>query len=310
MFVPPGFKQKSATVQLGEIVYYEADPQFWTGDRPAPEQPMIFLHGFGGGSSAYEWSQVYPAFAAEYRVVAPDLLGWGRSTHLQRDYTLEDYLTSIPEFLEQVCDRPAIVVSSSLTAAIVIRVAIARPELFAALMLVAPSGLSDFGVDYSRTFISELISTPILDRVLYRGVLATEFGIRSFLENRQFTNRDRVVPEIAKAYLASAEQPDAEYSALSFVRGDLCFDLAEYVADLATPTALLWGRRANYTEFDIGRRLMDMNPDAIRCLRTLEDVGLTPHLELPAIAIGILREFLSVLLATESQPNALSSRMG
>lgn len=293
MFVPPGFQQLSVSTHLGQIAYYAADPQFWSGD--APEQPMVFLHGFGGGSSAYEWSQVYPAFAADYRVSAPDLLGWGRSTHLQRDYTVDDYLTTIPEILEGICSRPAIVVASSLTAAIVVRVAIARPELFDSLMLTAPAGLSDFGVDYSRTFISQMISTPVLDRVLYRSVLATEFGIRSFLENRQFVNRDRVVPEIVKAYLASADRPDAEYSALSFVRGDLCFDLAEYIADLRTPTAILWGRQSNYTAADMGRRLAALNPEAIRCLETLDDVGLTPHLELPAIAIGMMRHFLMEL---------------
>ncbi|MEM9155001.1 MAG: alpha/beta hydrolase [Cyanobacteria bacterium P01_F01_bin.33] len=296
MFVPPGFQQKYVTTKLGQIAYYVADNQFWTDDRPAPEQPMVFLHGFGGGSSAYEWSQVYPAFATEYQVFAPDLLGWGRSAHLQRDYTVDDYLSTIPEILEQTCSCPAIVVASSLTGAMVVRVAIARPELFRALILTAPAGLSDFGVDYSRTFISQLISTPVLDRVLYRSVLATEFGIRSFLENRQFVNRDRVVPEIIKAYLASAEQPDAEYSALSFVRGDLCFDLADYIETLGTPTAILWGRQSNYTAANMGRRLAEMNPDAIRCLKTLDNVGLTPHLELPAIAISIMRQFLTVLL--------------
>jgi len=39
------------------------------------EQALVVGNGFGGGSSAYEWSKVYPAFANDYRVVAPDLIG-------------------------------------------------------------------------------------------------------------------------------------------------------------------------------------------------------------------------------------------
>lgn len=27
------------------------------------KETLVFLHGFGGGSSAYKWSKVYPAFA-------------------------------------------------------------------------------------------------------------------------------------------------------------------------------------------------------------------------------------------------------
>jgi len=37
-------------------------------------ETLVFLHGFGGGSSAYEWSKVYPAFAAEYRSAGLDRL--------------------------------------------------------------------------------------------------------------------------------------------------------------------------------------------------------------------------------------------
>jgi len=69
----------------------------------------------------YEWSKVYPAFAAEYRIVAPDLIGWGRSEHPARNYQIDDYLTTITEFLEQTCSGPVTVIASSLTAAFTIR---------------------------------------------------------------------------------------------------------------------------------------------------------------------------------------------
>ncbi len=47
---------------------------------------LVFLHGFGGGSSAYKWSKVYPVFVAKYQIVAPDLIGWGRSGLFARYY--------------------------------------------------------------------------------------------------------------------------------------------------------------------------------------------------------------------------------
>ncbi|WP_019507315.1 alpha/beta fold hydrolase [Pleurocapsa sp. PCC 7319] len=295
MFQLPGFSELSLTTSLGKMVYYTADgaPWFLEGSSSETLPTLVFLHGFGGGSSAYEWSQVYPAFASEYRILAPDLIGWGRSDHLTRNYQIDDYLTTIPEFLENTCNGPTTVIASSLTAAFTIRVAIARPELFKSLILTTPAGLSDFGENYTRSFFAQLVSTPILDRFIYDFGVANELGIRNFLEQRQFARPERVYPEIVQAYLESAKQPNAEYSALSFVRGDLCFDLSQYIEQLTTPTAIIWGQKSQFTGPDIGRRLANMNPTAIKVFQVLEEVGLTPQLELPAVTIGLIRRFLN-----------------
>ena len=295
MFQLPGFSELSLTTSLGKIVYYTADGAPWSLERSSSETlpTLVFLHGFGGGSSAYEWSQVYPAFASEYRILAPDLIGWGKSDHLTRNYQIDDYLTTITEFLENTCDGPTTVIASSLTAAFTIRVAIARPDLFKSLILTTPAGLSDFGENYTRSFFAQLVSTPILDRFIYDFGVANELGIRNFLEQRQFAHPERVYPEIISAYLESAKQPNAEYSALSFVRGDLCFDLSQYIEQLMTPTAIIWGQKSQFTGPDIGRRLADMNPMAIKVFQEIEGVGLTPQLELPAVTIGLIRRFLS-----------------
>jgi pimeloyl-ACP methyl ester carboxylesterase len=297
MLQTPGFSQHSLTTSLGKMVYYTADDTFWPseGVSEEPLPTLVFLHGFGGGSSAYEWSKVYPAFASEYRILAPDLIGWGRSSHLTRNYHIDDYLTTITEFLENTCDGPTTVIASSLTAAFTIRVAIARPELFKSLILTTPAGLSDFGENYTRSFFAQLVSTPILDRLIYGVGVANELGIRNFLEQRQFAHPKLVYPEIIEAYLASAQQPNAEYSALSFVRGDLCFDLSQYIEQLTIPTAIIWGQKSQFTGPDIGERLAQMNPTAIKVFQVIEEVGLTPQLELPAVTIGLIRRFLTLL---------------
>jgi pimeloyl-ACP methyl ester carboxylesterase len=254
----------------------------------------------GGGSSAYEWSKVYPAFAAEYRILAPDLLGWGRSAHPKRSEQVEDYLIIIEKFLERTCTKPVTVIASALTAAFTIRVAIAHPELFKSLILTTAAGLNELNQDYQDNFFTQLAATPIIDRLLYNTGVATSFGIRSFLEQRQFANKNRVDPEMVEAYLQSAKQPNAEYAALSFVRGELCFDLTQYITQLTTPTALIWGKASEYTGPEVGYILQEMNPQAIRIMYQLSDVGFTPQLELPAVTIGLIRQFLPQLESTEN----------
>ncbi len=305
MLIPAGFTQQSVPTPLGAMVYYTATSpwlvpeiaQSSLPELPESAETLVFCHGFGGGSSAYEWSQVYPAFVGDARILAPDLIGWGHSAHPARRYTAEDYLTTLTSFLEQTCDRPVTVVASSLTAALVIRIAIDRPDLFRALILTTPSGLSDFGEDYSRSLIAQIVTTPVVDRLLYQLGIANPAGIQSFLSQRQFANPERIFPEIVSAYLASAKEPQAEDAALSFVRGDLCFDLARYVPQLTTPTAILWGDKSQFTSPELGRRLAQLNPTAIRFFHPLTGVGLTPQLEQPALTIALVRRYWSLLSA-------------
>lgn len=294
-----GFTRQSVSTRLGEMVYATAKSNFWEDETERQDDnklpALVFLHGFGGGSSAYEWSKVYPAFSDKYRILAPDLIGWGRSARPTRNYRIEDYLITITEFLEHTCDRPVTVLASSLTAAFIIRVAIDRPELFKSLILIAPAGLSDFGKSYASSLFAQLVSTPILDRLIYQAGIANEVAIRTFLEQQQFANPQRIYPEIVEAYLKGAQQPNAEYSALSFVRGDLSFDLSQYIGHLKTPSAFIWGQRSKFTGPEIGRRLAKMNSEAIQFLQILDGVGLTPQLEVPEITIGLIRRYLRLL---------------
>ena len=295
MFIPPGFSQKSIQSRLGYIVYYTNDRSPWDISPDKEAETLVFLHGLGGGSSAYEWSKVYPAFAWEYRVLAPDMIGWGRSAHPEHNYTVEDYVLSIEKFIDRTCSKPVTVIASALTAAFTIRAAIARPELFKSLILTTAAGLNEFNRDYQDNFFTQLAATPVIDRLLYSTGVATSFGIRNFLEQRQFAKSDRVYPEMVEAYLQSAQQSNAEYATLSFVRGDLCFDLTQHISQLTVPTALIWGKSSEYTGPKVGHRLQEMNPQAIQIMYQLSDVGFTPQLELPAVTIGLIRKFLSML---------------
>lgn len=294
MFIPYGFSQKSLITSLGRVVYYTPEEDT-RNDPDSNSDTLVFLHALGGGSSAYEWSKVYPAFTTDYQTLAPDLIGWGRSDHPAQNYQVEDYVQVIVEFLKQTCNAPVTVIASGLTAAFSVRAAVTYPSLFKSLILITPAGLSDFGRNYTQDFFAQVVKTPVLDRLFYSVGIATSFGIRSFLEQRQFASSDRVYPELVEAYLQSAQQPNAEYAALSFVRGDLSFDLALDIPQLTTPTALLYGQKTEYTGPELGRRFAKLNPTAIQAFEYIDDTKLTPHLELPAVVIGLIRKFLLLL---------------
>ena len=286
-FQPPGFGKQAIVTSLGSMVYYTPVA------KNEELSPLIFLHNFGGGASAYEWSKVYPAFTSNYRVLVPDLIGWGESAHPVRNYQIADYLQTIAEFIQKTCQTPVTVVASSLTAGFTIRLAIQQPDLFQKLLLVCPSGFDDFGQGAGRRLPLQLISTPLVDRLIYALGAENAVAVRNFLSQFLFALPERVSEEMVEAYLASAQQPNAEYAALAFLKGDLYFDLALYLPQLAIPTVMLWGEQAQFTSVNLGRRLAKLNPQAVQAFEAIANAGVLPHLEMPEVVIGLLYKMLN-----------------
>lgn len=293
-FQPLGFTQQALPSPLGVMAYYTASQAPWGQPHksPADRPSLVFLHSLGGGSSAFEWSKVYPAFAATHRVIAPDLIGWGQSTHPARSYRVEDYFEMITHLVETVAQPPALVVATSLTAGVVIRLAILRPDLFRGLLLVSPAGNGDFGRDYKATLPALLAGTPGIDRLLYQLGAANETAVQSFLTSFLFANPSRVTPDIVQAYLAGTQQPNAEYSALASLNGDISFDLSRYIGQLNVPTQFILGEKSRFLPPAVVKRLASLNPRAVERVWEIPDSGVLPHLEHPAVVAGLLLQWL------------------
>lgn len=294
-FQPPGFGQKSVSTRLGQVAYYTPVTSLY---RVRTERPtVVFFHNFGGGASAYEWSKVYPVLATHSPLAAPDLIGWGASSHPARRYSTEDYLNNIKDIIEQISAAPIVAVASSFTAGLVVRLAARCPELFDRLFLTCPAGFRDFGAGAGRRLPEPLINAPFVDKAIYALGAMNELAVRNFLENFLFAERDRLSPETVAAYLASAQQPNAEYAALSFLRGDLYFDLAPDLARLTVPTAMVWGEKAQFTPVTLGRRFASLNPEAVQRFQVVSETGVLPHLEQPGTVTALLLDWLAASTA-------------
>ncbi len=294
-FQPSGFIQQALGTPLGVMAYYTPDDSPWFTDssRQTDDSPLVFLHSLGGGSSAFEWSKVYPAFAPTHRVIAPDLIGWGQSSHPVRNYRVEDYFEMITWLLERVAGGPARVVATSLTAGVVIRLAVLRPDLFKGLFLVSPSGNSDFGRDYKASLPALLASTPGVDRWVYQVGAANELAVRSFLTNFLFADPHRITPDIVQGYVAGTQQPNAEYSALASLTGEISFDLSRYVGQLTVPTVFVVGAKSRFLAPAVTQRLASLNPRMITQFWEIPDSGVLPHLEHPAVVTGLIQGWVT-----------------
>jgi pimeloyl-ACP methyl ester carboxylesterase len=250
----------------------------------------VFIHAISGGASSYHWRRVAPAFAADHRVVALDLIGWGASDHPVYQQGVEDYVRQITEALEalQPHGRP-IVVAESLSGSFAAEVANRRPDLVAGLVLLTPTGARDFGEDQFklpiRLTLGVLAATPVVNRAVYRAVFHRRATYQRYWEGPAgYETPQEVEADLVEATWWSGTRDGAAWSALPFLSGRIRHDAAPVLGRLTVPTAAIWGTMA---------RLKALMPKAQH-----RDVALSRGYFLiakPAESIASIRELIGQL---------------
>lgn len=107
----------------------------YTGQGPA----VLLIHGIGDSSDT--WRDVIPTLAQRYTVIAPDLLGHGRSERPRADYSVAAYANGIRDMLKLLAIERVTVVGHSLGGGVAMQFVYQYPQLCERLVLVASGGV-------------------------------------------------------------------------------------------------------------------------------------------------------------------------
>ncbi len=119
---------------------------------------LLLIHGIA--EAAWAWERVIPALARTHRVIAPDLLGHGRSAKPRGDYSLGNQATLMRDLLMHLDVSSATLIGHSLGGGIAMQFAYQYPERCDRMVLIASGGL---GKDV--TFVLRSLGLPGADLV-------------------------------------------------------------------------------------------------------------------------------------------------
>jgi pimeloyl-ACP methyl ester carboxylesterase len=253
--------------------------------------PVLMIHGIGGGSSVFQYRFAAPAVAKSgYNVYAIDLLGFGKSSRPAIRYTQELHIAQIVSFLETVIQKPTVLVANSLTAAYSIRVAAERPDLVKALVLIGPTGYERLTRPQNQDRINSFNTfSGILGSVLF-GVITTDNWQEYFLLDA-YRDKNSFTPEVLASYDQNLKVPNAEWVIYSFISGNLDQDVKSIWPTLTTPTLLVWGTKdGNFLGFSDSEDFLSARPDVE--FLAVEGVKLLPNEDEPDIFNKAVIEFL------------------
>lgn len=254
-----------------------------------PEAPaIVFIHGHA--TSHFTWRYQVAALQTEFRVFAPDLLGFGRSDK-PRDlaYTVELWTAQITDFIEGVIGRPALVAGNSLGGLVAAHVADRRPDLVARLALIASAGASSYLQSSLVNFPFLLMRTPLVGRALFDTLVQQRF-VEWNIRHRLYANPAAVTPEVIAHYQECFFAPENREIVFEVTKRFYDFVMDDAMARrIAQPTLLLWGERDTFVPPVRGRQLARVMPQAQ--LEILPNASHCPQEDQPEQVNALLRGF-------------------
>ena len=261
-------------------------------DGPPDGKTLILLHGLG--ASAERWSGVIPTLSREYRVIAPDIIGFGYSDKPAVDYTMDFFIDFFRSFLDNLDISKASIIGSSFGGHVATEFAIRFNRMVEKLVLVSPAGMMK-------------TSTPTLDRYIMAALYPVyEHAYEAFRE-MAYDSEYAVNEEIVMDFVNRMRLTNAKYAFMSTLLSIRHAPmLTGRLSNITAPTLLVWGETdttiplAEYANQYNGIPNMEE-------LVVIKKCGHIPPIEKPATFNRIVLRFLmrtSLIPATHLLPKS------
>jgi pimeloyl-ACP methyl ester carboxylesterase len=259
------------------------------GEGPA----LLLLHGIG--NNCQTWAGVIDRLAETHTVIAPDLLGHGRSDKPRGDYSIAAYANGMRDLLSVLDIEQATVVGHSLGGGIALQFAYQFPERCQRLALVGSGGLGpelSAGLRAATLPGAELVLTALAG---ISGPLRVGLQV---LERAGRTTGWRRVGDFAEAgdALLALRDVEARRAFLRTLRGVVdargqavtALDRL-YLAD-SIPMLVVWGSRDPIVPALHAETVRSLVPSAR--VVVFDGAGHWPHLDEPDRFCDVLLDFI------------------
>lgn len=276
-------------------VHYQDLPNGATlayADEGEGDRVLVMIHGLG--SYLPTWKNNVEALSEEFRVIAPDLPGYGKSSKQAAQHTIPFFTESILQLLDELNIESAVFAGHSMGGQIALYMAAVHPNRTEALILTAPAGFERF-TDQERELFRSMISPEMIaatpDSIIRQNVNANFYQTP---EEAEFMIDDRMMMRNA---------PDFGYYARAQAESIFAM-LEETVWDrlpsIKQPTLVVFGRqdalipnRQLHPELsveEIARAGTDRMPNA--SLIMIDEAGHFVHFEQAGMFNQVVIEFL------------------
>ena len=212
-------QEKFLEVEGNKIRYLESG---------SSDKTLVLVHGLG--ASAERWTHVIPLFSEHYRVVVPDLIGFGYSDKPLVDYTPDFFSGFLSSFFKKASITDPFLIGSSLGGQISAEFVAKNPDSIQKLILVSPAGVMKQ-------------STPALDAYIMAALYPNELSAKNAFEMMEGSGKS-VDDEIVSGFIKRMHLPNAKLAFMSTILGlKNAESITTKLKMITTPTMIIWGSK-------------------------------------------------------------------
>lgn len=202
---------------------------------------IVLLHGLGG--MAERWLPIFPFFRTKYKIIAPDIVGYGKSDKPQVDYTIEFFTQFVFEFLNTLSLKNIFMMGNSLGGQIVAECAATQSPLIKKIVLVSPAGI-----------IKK--STAVLDAYTTAALYPTHESVKMAYE-MMMGPKKKVREESIENFISSMSRPNAKMAFISTLLGMKNSPvITEKLSLIKIPSMLVWGSEDKLIPFEYSKQFI------------------------------------------------------
>lgn len=234
--LPDGWHSGYAT----EAVYNSR--VFWVEAGKQHKETVILIHGLGQ-KGWRDWRQLIPLLAEEYRVLAIDLPGFGRSDSPSAKYSPENYARVLDALVMDSGIEHFRLMGHSMGGNVALRYATRHPEKITHLVLISAAGILERSTfaQHSAALPLETDMFPSLEQLPQNLRDGMSEMVRSIggelLRWDALPNPDQLLNASDTTWAAALQGRPNLNAALALVQEDYSRDLTS----LKMPTLILWG---------------------------------------------------------------------
>lgn len=248
-------------------------------------EPVLLLHGFG--ASSWAWRHVMPGLAKDFRVLAPDLNGFGWTERPEEfsSYTGEGQIEMLLGLLETLGIDRVHVAGHSYGGALALTLAHRHPERVRSLILLDAAHPSY--LDSRRKKIADF--EPFLGFYL-RTLALRPRRVRNALE-RVVYDDERVNQEMVREYLERLKVEGATRAYYGLTAPRKADREPVIFEEIEIPTLVIWGEEDTLVTVETGRTASKRIAGLERFV-VLPETGHAPHEERPERVTELMGGFL------------------
>lgn len=203
-------------------------------DEGSGDKTLVFVHGLS--SNLDSWKKNLQGLTGNYRCIAIDLPGYGKSSRSKTDYSLAEYAKVLNDLVDKMELSNVVLIGHSMGGQIATHSVLKYPQTYQKLILIAPAGIETFTEQEAAVMKSAYTPAMVVNTSDEQVLANYKLNFYSFPDEAQSMVDDRIAMKEAEDF------PDYAETVVNNIHAMLEEPVIDEIQNIEIPVLMIFGK--------------------------------------------------------------------